>query len=90
MGNNLVYTATIALIDSIKSKIISPIIGFLTAIAVIAFVYGMVEFVANLDNESKREDGKRHMGWGLLGLVIVVSASGIMKVICETLSCGLI
>ncbi len=85
-----VYAASVPLVDSIKSKIITPIVGFLAALAVISFVYGIVLFMSNLDNESKMEDGKRHMLWGLVGLAIIVSVQAILKVICDTISCGLL
>ena len=50
----------------------------LFALATILFLWGVTEFIINRDNEEEREKGKRHMIWGLTGLVIMFVANGII------------
>ncbi|MFA5987256.1 MAG: hypothetical protein WC797_01215 [Candidatus Paceibacterota bacterium] len=88
---NIAHAAgsSIALVQSIKTKIINPVIGFIAALAAIMFVWGVVEFVSGSDNETKRDEGKQHILWGVIGLTIIVSVQGILKMICDTISCGI-
>ena len=69
------------LIKKISTEILNPVIGLMIAIAFAVFLWGIIEFIANADNEQKREDGKRHIIWGLVGLFIMVAVAGIIVVI---------
>lgn len=69
------------LINKISTEILNPVIGLMIAIAFAVFLWGIIEFIANADNEQKREDGKRHIIWGLVGLFIMVAVAGIIVVI---------
>jgi len=75
------------IIRKINAEIINPLIGLLIALAVIMFLWGVVEFIANSDNEEKREDGKKHIIWGIVGIFIMVSVFGIMNLICGAVGC---
>ena len=41
------------LISNIKDYILNPIIGFMFAVAVVMFIYGIVEWIWDGDNEEK-------------------------------------
>jgi len=69
------------LLDNIADKIINPFIGILLAFAIVIFLYGVTEFIAGADNEDKRSQGKQHIIWGLVGLFIMVSVFGLMRII---------
>ena len=71
----------IKLINNIKAFIINPIIGFMFVVAVVMFVYGIVEFIYGGDNEDKREVGKRHMIYGILGIFVMIGVFGILNFI---------
>ncbi len=71
------------LLQKIADQIINPIIGLMFAVAILVFLYGMVEFVAGAGNEDKRTQGKRHIIWGIIGLFIMVSVFGLMQVLCN-------
>lgn len=73
-----------SVIDKIKSEIVQPIIYFLIAVAVVYFLFGLMEFVRNQDNEEAKTDGKRHMMWGVIGMAIMFSVYGILNVINNT------
>lgn len=69
------------LIKKINAQILNPIIGLLIAIAVVFFLYGVLEFIMGADNAEKKETGKRHMIWGIIGLFIMVAVFGIMNLL---------
>ncbi len=69
------------LLEKINKEILNPFIGLLISIALLVFIYGVVEFIAGADNEDKRTQGKQHIIWGIIGLFIMVSVFGIMKII---------
>jgi len=71
----------IKLINNIKAFIINPIIGFMFAVAVAMFLYGIVEYIYGADNEDKREIGKRHMIYGIIGIFVMIGVYGILNLI---------
>ncbi len=71
------------LIKLIQENIFAPIGYLLYAVAVLVFFYGLLEFMISLqdDKSDKRESGKRHMLYGVLGFVIMFSVKGIISMI---------
>jgi len=59
----------------------SPIIALMFAVAMIFFIYGVVEFIGAADKEEARTKGKQHMVWGIIGIFIMVSVWGIMNIL---------
>lgn len=57
------------------------------ALALVWFMIGMVQFIAGMDSEEKRIAGQKHMLYGIIGLFIMITAFGIMQIICNTISC---
>ncbi|MBU4224090.1 hypothetical protein KJ934_02620 [Patescibacteria group bacterium] len=70
-----------ALLNKIIQSIANPAIKLMLAIAVMVFLYGVVEFILGADNEEKRNVGRQHIIWGLIGLFIMVSVFGIMRIL---------
>jgi|SRR3989338_3028078 len=65
--------------------ILNPLIYFLGAVAFAYFLYGLVKFIANSENDEKREEGKNHMLYGIIGLAIIIAVFGIMRLIMNSL-----
>lgn len=70
-----------AIIDKLKTKILFPIETLLIVLATLFFLWGVVDFIAGASNEDKRTKGKRHMTWGIIGLVIILGVRGIITVL---------
>ena len=68
------------LLGKVVVQIINPVILLLAAAAFVAFLWGAFEFVAHAGNVTKREEGKKAIFWGLIGLVIIFGAYGIINV----------
>lgn len=74
-----------AVVQRINEFIINPIIGFLFALAFIFFLWGVAQFFIQADSESAREQGKRHMLWGILGMFVMFAAFAIIRIIANTI-----
>ncbi|MEX2514997.1 MAG: pilin [Candidatus Paceibacterota bacterium] len=76
------------LVTDLSTEIINPLIGLLFAIALVYFIYGVVQFMANADNDTAREKGKQHLMYSIIGLVIMVGVWGILQLIISSLGPG--
>jgi len=56
--------------------------GLLVALAV--FFWGIVQFISDTDSNTAREEGKQNILWGIIGMFIMVSVYGIIRVILQT------
>jgi hypothetical protein len=70
------------IIDYIVENAVNPIITLLLALATLVFMWGLIEFLfIGAANEEKRTDGKKHMIWGLAGMLIMFSVYAIIEVL---------
>ena len=69
------------LISNIKDYILNPIIGFMFAVAVVMFIYGIVEYIWSADNEDKVAVGKTHMIYGIIGMFVMIGVYGILNIL---------
>ncbi len=76
--------ATCSLLGKFIAVILNPILYLMTAVAVLIFLWGIVQYFWELRKGGKSDDGKRHMAYGLVGLFIIVSTIGILTVISNT------
>lgn len=78
--------SAIKIISNINKIIINPIITVLFAIALVYFIYGVLEYLVKAKSDpSAVQAGAKHMGWGLFGMFVMVSVFGFLKVIINTL-----
>jgi hypothetical protein len=68
-------------INSILSEIVNPFIAILFSLAFLVFMWGLIQFLYQSGSSDKREEGKQHMLWGIIGLFIMLSAYGIVNVV---------
>jgi uncharacterized membrane protein YidH (DUF202 family) len=73
-----------AFIGKVADLIINPLIGLLFALAVGYFLYGLVQFMMNQDNDENKTTGKSHMIWGIVGITIMLGVFTILNVIMDT------
>ncbi len=75
-----------AFIGHVDDKIINPLIYFLFALAVLYFLWGVLEFIWNQTSEEKKTSGKSHMLWGVIGIAIMLGVWSILNLILSTLN----
>ncbi len=69
-------------ITCIINKSVFPLIF---TIAVVVFVWGVVQYVLlGADDESKRTKGRQFMVWGILALSVMISVWGLVKIVTNT------
>ena len=75
-------TAFQTILLKVNYYILNPLIWLLFAVALVVFLWGVVEFLRERDaNSQKANDGKQHLLWGLVGMFIMVSAFAIMNLL---------
>jgi hypothetical protein len=65
--------------------IISLIVPLLISLAIVAFMWGIVKFIAHADDEKAIVEGKQFMVWGLVGIFVLISFWGIVGYLQESL-----
>ena len=79
---------SLALLKNFSDFIVNPAIFVIFAVGFFLFVWGLVQFILNLDNESGRTEGVKHMLWGIVGMFIMVSVYGIIMLLNSTFDLG--
>lgn len=72
------------LLYKINEVIINPLIILMIGVALIAFLFGLGQFLEQASSEEARSKGKRNMVFGLLGFLIMLGVFGIIKIILGT------
>ena len=73
-------------LDPIIQNVVSPLVGLAFIVAVVMFAWGAIQMIMKADDSEARDNGKRHMLYGTIGMAIMVSAWGIIHFIGETIS----
>ena len=68
------------LIDGIVREIVNPFILLLAGIAALVFLWGVFEMIAHAGDAEGRAKGRQSIIWGLVGLVIIFGAFGIINI----------
>jgi len=67
------------LVAKIAKLIVNPTITLLFGLAILYFVWGLVQYIRGADQSAERSKGAQHMMWGIIGIFIMVSAIAILK-----------
>jgi len=74
-------------IDQIQG-ILESIIPLLMVIATIVFLWGVIRYITSAGDESKIEEGRRLIIYGLIGLFVMVAVWGLVQVLVTTFGVG--
>ena len=69
------------IIANIIRIIVNPAIYLLFALAVLYFMYGMLQFIRNAAESKERAQGARAMLFGVIGLAIMISSFALVNFI---------
>lgn len=72
------------ILTSLSCILSDYVIPLLFTLAVVAFVWGVIQFYLNPNNEEKRKKGKEFIVGGLIALFVMVSIWGIIKIFTTT------
>lgn len=65
--------------------VVNPVVQLIFALAVVYFVYGVFTYIRNSNGAEGRETGGRHIVWSTIGMFIMVSVWGIIRVLESTI-----
>lgn len=71
-------------ISPIIEHVVSPIVRLAFAVAVVVFVYGVIQMMLNKTDSESHTKGRWAMLGGIIGMFIMVSAWGIIFLISNT------
>jgi len=72
------------IINFFSCTLIQSVIPLLFTLATVAFIWGVIKFFLNPENEEKRNDGKTFMIWGIIALFVMISMWGLVGVLSNT------
>ncbi len=73
-------------LGKIVAEFFSPLYQLAVGFALVYFLYGVVKFIYNINDPEKKNLGKNHMLYGLIGLFIIFSVGGILELLNSVLS----
>lgn len=76
------------LVEKINANFLFPLITLMSAVAFIVFLWGCFQYVKSADNPQGREVGQRHILYGLIGMLIMLSAFALLNIAAGTFRLG--
>jgi hypothetical protein len=67
-------------LQMVVTEVFSPLYQLAVAIAFVYFLYGVFRFIMDLSDPEKKNLGKSHLLWGTVGLFIMFSVGGILRI----------
>ena len=77
-----------AFVDKLNTVILFPTIALLSGIAMLVFIFGCFQYIALSGNDEARQKGVSHITWGIVGLVVMLSAYAILSIAAGTFGLG--
>lgn len=68
----------------LNNVLLFPLIGLLSAVAFLVFIWGCAQYILNAANDKGRQEGMQHITWGIIGLVVMFSAWGLLQIAAAT------
>ena len=66
------------------ASLLRLVIPLLVGVALIMFIYGIIIYVINANSDDKRKEGTKSMLMGIIGLFVMISVWGLVKVLGST------
>jgi hypothetical protein len=61
------------------------IVPFIMAMALLAFLWGVLQFIRKGNEPAEREQGRQFMLWGIIGLAVMASVWGLVRILTNTI-----
>lgn len=71
----------IGFLNKVNDAILNPFIILLFSIALLVFLYGVFQLIRNASDDKARTDAKMAVVWGIVGMLIMISAFGIIRLV---------
>ena len=77
-----------AFVTKVNDIILFPLITLLIGIAMLYFIYGSVVYIMNAENSKAREEGRSHIMYSIVGMLVMLAAYGILTIAANTFGFG--
>lgn len=71
-------------LNKISDVILNPLIVLMFAVAFLYFLWGIFQMIVSAGSDDARSTGRRNMMYGIIGMFIMVSVYGILKIVLDT------
>lgn len=71
-------------VQTFNDVILFPTIALLSAIALLVFMFGCFLYIVRAADPAARAQGVKHITWGIVGMVVMLSAYTIMSIFAGT------
>lgn len=88
MPGSSAESVAFAFLDRLNHAIVYPLIALLMAVALVVFLYGCFEYIAGGSSDDVRRKGRTHILWGIIGMLVMVSAYSILEITVGTFGLG--
>ncbi len=72
-------------VNPVITNIVDPVIELMALVGILVFIWGVVQMIMNGDDPEARVTGRNHMLWGIVGVVIMLSAWAIVFLVSNTI-----
>lgn len=73
-----------AFVQKVNDVLINPVLALIFTAALFLFLWGVFQFIVHGQEEAARDTGRKHMLWGIIGMVLMVSVFAILRVGLDT------
>jgi len=73
---------------AVAQEVLNPVIIFLFGVALLYFLWGVVQYIRSAGSASDRQEGQSRMFWGIIGIAIMLSAFGLVNFVFNTVTEG--
>ncbi len=64
--------------------IVSSVVPFIIGLAVFVVIWGILTYITQASNEEKREEAKKYILWGVVGVFMMLSVWGFVNILLNT------
>ncbi len=76
--------ATVATFLERVSGILNTLVPFIVGLAVFVIIWGIFTYITQASNEEKREEAKKYILWGVVGVFMMLSVWGFVNILLNT------
>ncbi len=77
-----------SLVGRIVDAIVMPVLVVVFLLAIFYFTWGVAKFLIYSNDPDKRKDGQKHILYATIGLAIMISVFGIIRLVANTVGQG--
>lgn len=64
--------------------LINLLVPTIFGLTILVFLFGVYKFIASADSEDERENGKKFMFYGVIGIFVMLSVWGFVQILTNT------